>query len=154
MIVDLLRNDLSIVCDNVEVARLFELETYPTFATLTSTISGRPRPGTRFADVMRALFPCGSVTGAPKRAAMQTIADLELRARDAYCGSIGYLLPSGYGEWNVAIRTAQLDITRKQGRLDLGGGIVADSTAEDEWQELEIKGRFFETAKLSTHDRV
>ena len=149
MIVDLLRNDLSIVCENVRVEALFEKELYPTFATMTSTVSGELRADTPFHEIIRALFPCGSITGAPKRAAISKIAELEAQARDAYCGTIGYLLPDGSGEWNVAIRTAQLDCARGTGRLDLGGGIVADSNFEDEWQELEIKGRFFETAKFS-----
>ena len=154
MIVDLLRNDLSIVCERVAVEHLFDVEQYPTFATMTSTISGILAPHTQFADIVRALFPCGSITGAPKRAAMQTIGRLERHARNAYCGSIGYLLPDGRGEWNVAIRTVQLDCSRGVGRLDLGGGIVADSKSDDEWRELEIKGRFFETANFSDHDRV
>lgn len=154
MIVDLLRNDLSVVCGDVRVDALFERELYPTFATMTSTISGRLKPDTPFHEIVRALFPCGSITGAPKRAAIARIGTLEPDARDAYCGAVGYLLPDGRGEWNVAIRTAQLDTAHQTGRLDLGGGIVADSQPDDEWRELEIKGRFFETAKFSPYDRV
>jgi para-aminobenzoate synthetase/4-amino-4-deoxychorismate lyase len=154
MIVDLLRNDLSIICDRVRVERLFEEELYPTFATITSTISGDLRSGTPFAEIVRALFPCGSITGAPKRAAMQMIANTERWSREAYCGAIGYLLPDGTGEWNVAIRTLQLDCATNKGRLDLGGGIVADSEVASEWRELELKGRFIDSANIRTHDRV
>jgi para-aminobenzoate synthetase/4-amino-4-deoxychorismate lyase len=149
MIVDLLRNDLAIVSDRTCVERIFEEEIHPTFATLTSTISGDLRAGTPFDAIIRALFPCGSVTGAPKRSAMATIARTERWAREVYCGTIGYLLPNGEGEWNVAIRTLQLDSVSGRGRLDLGGGIVADSRAADEWRELEIKGRFLQHGKDS-----
>jgi para-aminobenzoate synthetase/4-amino-4-deoxychorismate lyase len=154
MIVDLLRNDLSIVCDHVRVERLFEEERHPTFATMTSTITGDLRAQTPFAEVVRALFPCGSITGAPKLAAMRMIAQTERWPREAYCGAIGYLLPDGTGEWNVAIRTLQLDCASGTGRLDLGGGVVADSSPEGEWRELEIKGRFIHSANVVPHDRV
>ncbi len=143
MIVDLLRNDLSRICDRVWVERLFEREKYPTFQTMTSTICGERKPNLPFTEIIRAMFPCGSVTGAPKRAAMAEIAAREHFPRDAYCGSLGYLLPNGDGEWNVAIRTAQFNTARGVGRLDLGGGIVADSQWADEWAELWLKGRFF-----------
>lgn len=149
MIVDLLRNDLAKVSERTRVERLFEEELHPTFAALTSTISGDLRPGTPFSAIIRALFPCGSVTGAPKRSAMATIARTERWAREVYCGTIGYLLPNGEGEWNVAIRTLQLDSATGHGRFDLGGGIVADSNAADEWHELEIKGRFLQDGKDS-----
>jgi len=143
MIVDLLRNDLHRICDDVRVESLFEVERYPTFATMTSTIAGRSRPGTTLADVVRATFPCGSVTGAPKRAAMSQIARVERLPREAYCGSLGFLSPERRGWWNVAIRTAQLDRDHGTGRYDAGGGIVSDSRADDEWDEIAIKTRFF-----------
>ncbi len=143
MIVDLLRNDLRRVCTDVRVDSLYDVETYPTFATMTSTISGALAPDVPLAALLRATFPCGSVTGAPKRAAMRQIALLEKRARGAYCGSLGYLSPERRGWWNVAIRTAQIDATTGSGRFDAGGGIVADSDAEGEAREVELKARFF-----------
>ena len=143
MIVDLLRNDLHRICSDVRVDRIFEVERYPTFATMTSTISGALAADVPLATVFAATFPCGSVTGAPKRAAMRQIATLERRARGAYCGSVGFLSPERRGWWNVAIRTAQLDTARGAGRFDAGGGIVADSDADEERAEVELKARFF-----------
>jgi len=143
MIVDLLRNDLHRICADVRVERLFEVERYPTFATMTSTISGALDRDVRLADVFRAAFPCGSVTGAPKRAAMACIARTERRPRGAYCGTLGFLAPERRGWWNVAIRTAQIDTARRAGRFDAGGGIVADSDAASERDEIALKARFF-----------
>ncbi|MDE2571693.1 MAG: chorismate-binding protein [bacterium] len=143
MIVDLLRNDLHRICSDVRVERLFEIERHPTFATMTSTIIGTLRRGVRMRELLGATFPCGSVTGAPKIAAMQHIARLERRPRGPYTGSIGYLAPDRSGSWNVAIRTAHLDLARGTGVLEIGGGIVADSTSEAEWAEVLIKRRFF-----------
>lgn len=142
MIVDLLRNDLHRVCDGVNVDELFAIERYPTFATMTSTISGTLRPETSLSDVFRATFPCGSVTGAPKRAAMAHIKRFEPESREIYTGTIGYLTPQRQGWWNVAIRTLQIDRALGNGRLDAGGGIVSDSRAEDEWREVLLKTAF------------
>lgn len=142
MIVDLLRNDLQRICDDVHVAQLFEVERYPALATMTSTISGTLRARTPMLAILEATFPCGSVTGAPKRAAMQTIGALERWPRGAYTGSIGYLTPDRTGSWNVAIRTAQLDLKRGSGRIDVGGGIVADSHPDSEWAEVLLKAQF------------
>lgn len=142
MIVDLLRNDLHRICDGVRVERLFSEERYPTFATMTSTIAGSLRPGTTLRDVFRATFPCGSVTGAPKRAAMQHIRRFESATREAYTGSIGFLSPQRRGWWNVAIRTLQVDTQRGTARIDAGGGIVSDSDPAGEWNEIALKLRF------------
>lgn len=144
MIVDLLRNDLHRICTSADVPALYDIERYPTFATMTSTVRGHLREGTQVSDILRATFPCGSVTGAPKRAAMDLIETLEPDARDAYTGSIGYFAPDGSARWNVAIRTLQINRKRMQGRLDIGGGIVADSKSADEWDEITLKGRFVE----------
>jgi para-aminobenzoate synthetase/4-amino-4-deoxychorismate lyase len=144
MIVDLLRNDLHRICDRVRVEALFVVERYPTFATMTSTISGELRDGVSLGQIVRAAFPCGSVTGAPKRAAMHAIARTERRSRGVYCGSIGFLSPQRRGWWNVAIRTAQIDVESGIGRFDAGGGIVADSNATDEWDEIRLKSRFLD----------
>lgn len=140
MIVDLLRNDLNRIASDVTVERLRTLETYPTFLTMTSTISGLLDRSVSFGDVVRAMFPCGSITGAPKRAAVARIAALEDRARGAYCGSIGFLSPDRRGWWNVAIRTAQL--TGSAGVYNAGGGIVSGSDAAGEWDEVRLKTAF------------
>jgi para-aminobenzoate synthetase/4-amino-4-deoxychorismate lyase len=145
MIVDLLRNDLHRICDNVHVPRLFEIERYPTFATMTSTISGTLRD-VSFEEVVRATFPCGSVTGAPKRAAMQHIARVESEPRGFYTGSIGYLSPKRRGWWNVPIRTLQFEPGAAAARFDAGGGIVSDSSAQGEWSEVVLKGAFLAAA--------
>jgi para-aminobenzoate synthetase / 4-amino-4-deoxychorismate lyase len=142
MIVDLLRNDLHRICSHVGVEQLFTVERYPTFATMTSTIAGELRDDVSLLEILRATFPCGSITGAPKRAAMKFIAQYERHPRGAYCGSIGYLSPQRRGWWNVAIRTAQIDRETGAGRYDAGGGIVADSIASDEWNEIRIKSAF------------
>lgn len=140
MIVDLLRNDLHRVASAVTVERLQSVETYPTFLTMTSTISGRLDRSANFGEVIRAMFPCGSITGAPKRAAIGRIASLEDRPRGAYCGTIGYLSPQRRGWWNVAIRTAQIQGNR--GDYYAGGGIVSDSKAAEEWDEVRLKTAF------------
>ncbi|HEX5274369.1 MAG TPA: chorismate-binding protein [Candidatus Rubrimentiphilum sp.] len=146
MIVDLLRNDLHKICRDVTVERLFSVERYPTFATMTSTISGTLAPERRLSEVFRATFPCGSVTGAPKRAAMAHIAQFEPQTRGVYTGSIGYLTPERRGWWNVAIRTLQIDRAQTSGRLDAGGGIVSDSQAGEEWREVLLKTAFLNPA--------
>ncbi|HEY9180004.1 MAG TPA: bifunctional anthranilate synthase component I family protein/class IV aminotransferase, partial [Candidatus Baltobacteraceae bacterium] len=146
MIVDLLRNDLHRVCRDVRVPRLFDTERYPTFATMTSTVSGVLRQDASFADVIRAAFPCGSVTGAPKRAAMQHIYEAEPQARGFYCGSIGFLSPRRRGWWNVPIRTLQFAPGAAAARFDAGGGVVSDSHAQTEWEEIFLKARFLAPA--------
>jgi para-aminobenzoate synthetase/4-amino-4-deoxychorismate lyase len=144
MIVDLLRNDLSRLCSRVEVPALFAVESYPSFTTMTSTIEGTLERGRTFGDVVRALFPCGSITGAPKRAAMGAIARLERGARFVAMGTIGYCDAPRRGCWNVAIRTAVVDETTARGELRVGGGIVADSACAAEWAEILLKRRAFE----------
>ncbi|HET9393275.1 MAG TPA: chorismate-binding protein [Candidatus Rubrimentiphilum sp.] len=146
MIVDLLRNDLHRICTGVTVDELFTIERYPTFGTMTSTISGALPAGAPLAEIVRATFPCGSVTGAPKRAAMAHIARFEPDTREIYTGSIGYLAPQRTGWWNVAIRTMQIDRASGSGRLDAGGGIVSDSEAADEWSEVLLKTAFVRPA--------
>jgi para-aminobenzoate synthetase/4-amino-4-deoxychorismate lyase len=143
MIVDLLRNDLGRVCEvgSVQVRSLFDIETFATVLQMTSTVQARLPPQTRLETILRALFPCGSVTGAPKHRSRQIIAELEQRARGIYTGSIGYLDPDGNLCLNVAIRTLELE-SNGRGRLGIGGGLVADSTEQDEWNECFIKARF------------
>ena len=143
MIVDLLRNDISRVtrAGTVTVPDLFRIETYATVHQMISRVTGQLRPGTRLSDIFRALFPCGSVTGAPKIRAMEIIRTLEPHPRGAYCGALGWAAPDGRSSFNVAIRTLTL---HADGRADLavGGGIVADSTPAGEYEEALWKARF------------
>lgn len=143
MIVDLLRNDVGRIAEigSVGVSDLFAVETYPTLHQMVSTVSATLKPGTDVATLMRALFPCGSVTGAPKIHAMELIAELEQSPRGVYCGAIGYFAPDGTARFNVAIRTAT--ITGNSGVLGIGGGLIADSEATDEYDEALLKARYF-----------
>lgn len=142
MIVDLLRNDLGRVSEigSVAVPKLFSVETYPTLHTLTSEVTSRLRPGLSAGDLIRAMFPCGSVTGAPKLRAMEIIRELEASPRDAYTGSIGRIAPNGDLRFNVAIRTATL-LPGGEGVYGAGGGIVVDSEAASEFAECRLKAR-------------
>lgn len=142
MIVDLLRNDLGRVAatGSVRVDELFALETYPTVRQMVSQISASV-PGRSFADLLRALFPCGSITGAPKIRAMQIIHELERQPRGVYTGAVGWLAPAGDCRLNVAIRTLEL-ATGQRGRMGVGSGIVADSEAAGEWAECALKAAF------------
>lgn len=147
MIVDLLRNDLSRLCrpGTVKVPALFEVETYPTLLQLTSTVVGELEAGRGGVDLVETIFPCGSVTGAPKIRAMEIIASLEGERRGPYTGSVGRLAPDGGAAFNVAIRTLVLKRGETVARLGLGSGIVADSVASDEWRECLVKGEFVAT---------
>ncbi|MGC3953941.1 MAG: bifunctional anthranilate synthase component I family protein/class IV aminotransferase [Propionicimonas sp.] len=142
MIVDLLRNDLGRICrpGTVRVDALFELLRLPTVWQLVSTVSGVRRAGVRLSEVFGALFPCGSVTGAPKIRAMQLIADLEEGPRGWYCGALGVLRPGGEAIFNVPIRTVE----QRGERLEygLGSGIVADSDPAAELAEWRAKAGF------------
>lgn len=144
MIVDLLRNDLSRVAEagSVEVPQLFKVETYPTVHQMISTVTARLDPGKGAADVLRAIYPCGSITGAPKIRAMEVIDEVEDTPRGIYTGSIGRIDPNGDAAFNVAIRTLHLPAGQSVATLGLGGGIVADSRGGDEWAECLAKGRF------------
>lgn len=141
MIVDLLRNDLGRLArfGSVRVRDLFAVERHPTLWQMTSTVEAELRPQTTLHEVFRALFPCGSITGAPKVRAMQLIAALEGQPRGVYCGSIGYLAPTR-AEFSVAIRT--LEFHGHHGRMGIGGGIVIDSEPEAEYAECLLKARF------------
>lgn len=144
MIVDLLRNDLGKLATwgSVEVPVLCELERFQTLWQLTSTVTARPRPEVTLVDVFEALFPCGSVTGAPKRRTMDLIAELEDSPRGVYCGAVGIVAPPGAGfraRFNVAIRTVVVDRRTGSAVYGTGGGITWDSTAEAEHAELLAK---------------
>ncbi|MBN9336090.1 aminodeoxychorismate synthase component I [Devosia sp.] len=143
MIVDLLRNDLGRIAEigSVEVTDLFTVETYSTLHTMTSGITAKRRPDVTMLDLLENLFPCGSITGAPKLRAMEIIHEVELLPRGLYTGSIGYIAPNGDFAFNVAIRTAVID-SQGNGTIGVGGGIVADSEAESEYSEALLKLRF------------
>jgi para-aminobenzoate synthetase/4-amino-4-deoxychorismate lyase len=144
MIVDLLRNDLGRIAvpGSVHVPRAYELERWRTVHQLTSTVEARRRPDASLPDVIAALFPCGSITGAPKIAATRMIASLERSARGVYCGAIGLVRPGGAATFNVAIRTVTLDLARGSARLGTGGGITWYSSARAEWEEALAKLAF------------
>ena len=141
MIVDLLRNDLGRVCrfGSVRVAQARVIEVHPTVYHGVSTIVGQLREGTTFLDLLRGVFPCGSVTGAPKIRAMEIIDELEPHRRGAYCGAAGYLCQSGQIQFNVAIRT--MTLTATHAHLPVGGGVVADSTPPAEYDETLVKAQ-------------
>ncbi|MGJ8560196.1 MAG: aminodeoxychorismate synthase component I [Litorimonas sp.] len=139
MIVDLLRNDLSRLCEpgSVKVPELFAIEDYPTLVQMTSQVTGELRDDVRWSEIFHALFPCGSVTGAPKIRAMEIIHELEGEPRGPYCGAVGYIAPDGDAAFSVAIRTAVLD--EGQLRYDVGSGVVLDSDGPDEYSECLLK---------------
>ncbi|WP_418325907.1 aminodeoxychorismate synthase component I [Rhizobium phaseoli] len=143
MIVDLLRNDISRITEvgTLDVPKLFDVETYPTVHQMVSHVQARLRPGLSLRDIFSALFPCGSITGAPKMRAMEILHALEDAPRDAYCGAIGMISPSGAMRFSVAIRTITL-FERGRAIFNVGGGIVFDSTAEAEYEECLLKARF------------
>lgn len=142
MIVDLLRNDIARIAKigSVKVPQLFGIEHYATLHQMVSRVVGQLDRPANLPDLMTALFPCGSITGAPKIRAMQIIAELEPFARGAYCGAIGWMGPDGAAAFSVAIRT--LSLQGDQITLNVGGGVVQDSTAEGEWEEALWKARY------------
>lgn len=148
MIVDLLRNDLGKIAvpGSVHVSSLFDLERFETVWQMTSTVEATLRDGTSLVDLMTALFPCGSVTGAPKIRTMAIIRELESFPRGAYTGTIGFLRPGGDCVFNVAIRTVVIDTEAGVATFGVGGGVTIDSTAEREYDECLVKSRFLHTS--------
>lgn len=147
MIVDLLRNDLGRICKpgTVRVRELFGVETYETLLQMTSTVTGRLPSRVRIWDLIKSLFPCGSVTGAPKIASMKIIRTLEAAPRNIYTGAIGYFAPDGQAAFNVAIRTIHLQARPDQtyaAQMGTGGGIVFDSHPQQEYAECQLKAKF------------
>lgn len=143
MIVDLLRNDISRITEvgTLHVPKLFAVETYPTVHQMVSHVRAKLVPDTSIRDIFAALFPCGSITGAPKMRAMEILHDLEDGPRDAYCGAIGMIAPDGTMRFNVAIRTISI-FEGGNAVFNVGGGIVFDSTAQAEYEECLLKARF------------
>lgn len=150
MIVDLMRNDLArvAVAGSVTVPSLFEVERYPTVHQMVSTVTATLAPGRDAVDALAALFPCGSVTGAPKVRAMQVIAEVEAGPRGIYTGAIGRLDAGGDAMFNVAIRTLAIE-EPGQALLGLGSGVVADSDGQQEWDECLAKGAFVTAGETS-----
>jgi para-aminobenzoate synthetase/4-amino-4-deoxychorismate lyase len=141
MITDLLRNDLGRISQSVRTPRLFDIEKHKTLYQMTSTIEGELNKNTGLREIFSSLFPCGSVTGAPKIKTMELIKKLEKEPRRVYTGAIGYVSPEGESCFNVAIRTIYL--AGNKGEIGVGGGIVYDSQAKEEYEEARLKAKFF-----------
>ncbi|MDT8856806.1 aminodeoxychorismate synthase component I [Paracoccaceae bacterium Fryx2] len=150
MIVDLLRNDIARLArvGSVRVPALFAMERYATVHQMTSTVVGDLAAPPTLAGLMAALFPCGSVTGAPKIRAMQIIREVEPWPRGVYCGAVGWMAPDGRADFSVAIRT--LSVAGPAVTLNVGGGVTHGSTAEGEWEEALWKARFVAAAICRT----
>lgn len=143
MIVDLLRNDISLISEvgTLDVPELFRVESYPTVHQMISRVRAKLKSGLSLHSIFRALFPCGSITGAPKISAMEILRALESGPRDIYCGSLGWIEPNGRMRFNVAIRTISLHDDNRA-IFNVGGGVVFDSTARAEYEECLLKARF------------
>ncbi|MFF2587821.1 aminodeoxychorismate synthase component I [Peribacillus butanolivorans] len=149
MIVDLLRNDLGMIAEqgSVQVPKLKEIEKYPTVWQMTSTITAKTKPKTTIIDIFKALFPCGSITGAPKIKTMEIITELENSPREVYCGAIGFITPECEAVFNVPIRTVVIEKETGKAEYGVGGGITWDSVLLEEYDEAFLK------AKLLSEER-
>ncbi|MGE7765689.1 aminodeoxychorismate synthase component I [Peribacillus sp. NPDC096540] len=149
MIVDLLRNDLGMIAEqgSVQVPKLKEIEKYPTVWQMTSTITAKTKPKTTIIDIFKALFPCGSITGAPKIKTMEIITELESSPREVYCGAIGFITPKCEAVFNVPIRTVVIEKETGKAEYGVGGGITWDSAFLEEYDEAFLK------AKLLSEER-
>ncbi len=147
MIVDMIRNDMGRVAEmgSVHVPSLFDVSRYPTVLQMTSTV--RAETTARFTDILAALFPCASITGAPKVRTMEIIHALEQTPRGVYCGAIGFLAPKQQAQFNVAIRTVTVDVAAQRAEYGTGGGIVWDSQADDEYRECRLKAQVLMTRR-------
>ena len=150
MIVDMIRNDMGRVADigSVQVPELFAVERYPTVLQMTSTVTAQTQAP--LADIMAAMFPCASITGAPKVRTMKIINELEPTPRGVYTGAIGYIAPHRQAQFNVAIRTVVVDRERDTAVYGVGGGIVWDSDAADEYEECRLKTQVLVQASLQS----
>jgi len=143
MIVDLMRNDIGKICitGSVKAPSLFNVQTLPTLHQMTSTITGKLRKSINCSDIFKSIFPCGSVTGAPKIRSMEIIHNLEKGTRNVYCGALGFCDPVGNAVFSVPIRTLQSQ-RKNQWKYRVGSGIIWDSKASDEWRECAVKCDF------------
>jgi len=141
MIVDMIRNDMGKIAEvgSVRVPHLFEIESYPTVLQMTSTVESQTDAS--FEAILEALFPCASITGAPKARTMELISQMEADPRGVYTGAIGYLAPGRRAQFNVAIRTPVVDLVDGRAEYGVGGGIVWDSDPAEEYEECRIKAR-------------
>jgi anthranilate/para-aminobenzoate synthase component I len=144
MIVDLLRNDIGRICEfgSVHVERLCEIEEHPTYFNLVSTIAGELRQNISISDILRAVYPCGSITGAPKISTMRIIDEIERGSRGLSMGAIGYYVPENFGigerlDLSVAIRT--MTVRGRQAEFNVGGGITIESDPASEYDETLVK---------------
>lgn len=153
MIVDLLRNDLGMIAQSgtVKVDKILEIEKYPTVLQMTSTISAQISETANIVDIFKALFPCGSITGAPKISTMNIIAELENEPREVYCGAIGYITPNKEAVFNVPIRTVLIDHQSELAVYGVGGGVTWDSTSEGEYHEILAKAKLLEENPSEFH---
>ena len=142
MIVDLLRNDIGRICENgtVSVSNMYAIEKFDTVLQMTSAVTGTLNHEINYYDIFKSLFPCGSVTGAPKIRTMQIIREVEQHQRGVYCGAIGFISPDDEAVFNVAIRT--LELKNGKGKMGVGSGIVYDSDAGQELEECRLKAAF------------
>lgn len=149
MIVDLLRNDVSVVAENgsVHVSALFEVEKYPTVWQMTSTVQAQTKCDTTVLDIFKALFPCGSITGAPKVKTMEIISTIETSPREVYCGAVGYITPNREAIFNVPIRTVWIDEENGLAEYGVGGGITWDSKVNEEYSEAFLKAKLLTTVR-------
>jgi para-aminobenzoate synthetase/4-amino-4-deoxychorismate lyase len=141
MIVDMIRNDLAKIAElnSVRVPSLFDIEKYPTLWQMTSTVTANTKAS--LTEIIKALFPCASITGAPKPRTMEIIYELEKTPRNIYTGTIGFIAPHNYAQFNVAIRTVLIDKQTNRAQYGVGGGIVWDSASASEYEECQIKAR-------------
>ncbi len=153
MIVDMIRNDIGRIAHSgsVEVPTLFEIEKYPTVWQMTSTVTAQTNDSSTLIDIFKALFPCASITGAPKANTMKIINQLEPNARNIYTGTIGFIHPNMDMQFNVAIRTVLIDKLYNQAEYGVGGGIVWDSSAQSEYQECLTKSKVLSGKGTFTH---
>jgi para-aminobenzoate synthetase component I len=151
MIVDLLRNDIARISKvgSVKVPELFAVESFATLHQMSSRVQGQLLPGAGLSGLMAALFPCGSITGAPKIRAMEIIREVEPAPRGVYCGAIGWAAPGGAQAWSVAIRTLRV-FGDGAVLLNVGGGVVYDSTSDGEWEEALWKARYTQALVRTT----
>ena len=141
MIVDMIRNDIAKMAqlNSIKVTNLFQVEKYPTLWQMTSTVTAKSKANVR--DIMAAMFPCASITGAPKSRTMEIIRELEKQPRNIYTGTIGFITPDNKAQFNVAIRTVAINKKTNQAEYGVGGGIVWDSLSNNEYQECKIKAQ-------------
>src|SRR5690625_8032646 len=160
MIVDLLRNDLGMIAKpgTVQVPKLFSIEAYPTVYQMTSTVTAEIPEEIDIAAIFKALFPCGSITGAPKISTMNIIVRLEKDPREIYCGAIGFITPEKEAIFNVPIRTVMINQKEKRAEYGVGGAITAKSNVDDEYKEVLTKAEILHVKEnefqlLETLDR-